>query len=193
MAKQAIDTPRHGKRRERSSFEKVSLHVTFSCYFICCTIKCPRVVVEGNMAYPLHIQKPSTIVAQGGAAGSALQQYVDRLIRLIPAEAVAAYQAIRGIVASIAPTDPSAQSFLPWVPVIGILLVIFVRVWGTRAPSGAWSTVQVGAVAIATVSFVILVISLGHPIIVPTAIPTWIGSVALIIWVVMVPYLYRGS
>jgi hypothetical protein len=145
------------------------------------------------MAYPLRILKPATIVAHGGTAGSPLQQYVDRLVRLIPAEVMAAYQAIRGVVVAVAPESPSAKSFLPWLPVIGFFLVLFVRAWGTRAPSGDLKTIQWRAVGIAAVSFVVLVISLGHPIIVETAIPTWIGSVFLILWVFFLPYIYDGS
>ena len=145
------------------------------------------------MAYPLRIQKPATIVAHGGAAGSTLQQYTDRLIRLIPSEVVAAYLAIRGIVEAVAPNDPTAKGFLPWLPVVGVALVILVRSWGTRAPSGALSTVQVGAVGIAVISFVIWVISLGHPIIMSTPIATWVGSVLLILWVFVLPYFYEGD
>jgi len=145
------------------------------------------------MAYPLHIQKPAAMVAQGGTPGSPLQQYVDRLIRLIPAEVIAAYQAIRGIVVGVAPSSPGAKSFLPWLPVIGVILVLFVRAWGTRAPSGDLKTIQWRAVGIAAVSFIVLIISLGHPIVVETPIATWIGSVLLILWVFFLPYLYEGS
>lgn len=125
------------------------------------------------MAYPLHIQKPAAIVAQGGTPGSPLQQYVDRLIRLIPAEVIAAYQAIRGIVVGVAPSSPGAKSFLPWLPDL--------------------KTIQWRAVGIAAVSFIVLIISLGHPIVVETPIATWIGSVLLILWVFFLPYLYEGS
>src|SRR4051812_24879943 len=105
------------------------------------------------MAYPFHIQKPATIAAHGGAPGSPFQEYIDRLVRLIPAEVLAAYHAARGIVVGVAPSDPLAVKFLPWLPVIGFVLVIFVRVWGTRARTGLWSTVQWLAVAIAAISF----------------------------------------
>lgn len=145
------------------------------------------------MAYPLRIQKRSTIAAHGGTPGSALQEYVDRLVRLIPAEVIAAYQAIRGIVVAVAPDSQGARSFLPWLPVIGFVLVLFVRAWGTRAPSGDLKTIQWRAVGIAAVSFVVLIISLGHPIIVETPIATWIGSVLLILWVFFLPYIYEGS
>ena len=145
------------------------------------------------MTYPLRIQRPATIVAQEGAGGSQLQQYVDRLIRLIPSEVIAVYQAVRGIVAAAAPNSADAQSLLPWLPVIGVLLVLFVRAWGTRAPSGALTSIQWPAVGIAMVSFIVLVISLGHPIIVQTPIATWIGSVILILWIFFLPYFYEGS
>jgi hypothetical protein len=85
-----------------------------------------------TVAYPLRIQKPATITAQGGTSDSALQQY-------------------------------------------------------------DWSMVQWRVVAIAAASFIVWIISLGHPIIVQTAISAWIGSVVLIIWTFFMPYVYDGS
>jgi hypothetical protein len=145
------------------------------------------------LAYPFRIQRPATIVAQGGQAGSSLQQYTARLVQLIPAEVVAAYSAIRGIVVVVAPADALAKETLPWLPLLGLAGVLFVRAWGTRAPSGSLSTIQWAAVGISAVSFIVWVISLGHPIFVQTPIPTWIGSVLLIIWAFLMPYIYKGS
>lgn len=61
------------------------------------------------MTYPLRIEKPSIIVAMGDEAPDALKQYVDRLVRLVPAEALAAYQAIHGIVEQAANSSASAK------------------------------------------------------------------------------------
>jgi hypothetical protein len=143
--------------------------------------------------YPFRIQRPSTIVAHGGQPGSALQQYAGRLVQLIPAEVVAAYSAIRGIVVGAAANDALAKETLPWLPLLGIAAVLFVRAWGTRTPSGSLSSIQWRAVGIAAVSFVVWIISLGHPIIVETPISPWIGSVLLIIWSFLMPYVYKGS
>lgn len=146
------------------------------------------------MPYPLRIQKRSTIAAQGaGSPPSALQEYIDKLIKLIPAEAVAAYTAIHGLVSSAAKTSASAVEALPWLPLLGVAFVVLVRGWGTRAPNGALSTIQWGGMVIAVISFLILVLSLGQPIIWKTAPETWIGSTALIAWVFAVPYFYEGS
>jgi hypothetical protein len=146
------------------------------------------------MAYPFRIEKRSAIQAQADGAEQptdALQEYLARVIRLIPAEVVALYQAIRGIVEAVAPNDPTAKATLPWLPVIGLVIVVFVRSWGTRTADGDWSTVQWGAVLIAAVSFLVWVVSLGHPIVVDTPIRPWIGSVVLILWAFFSPYFYK--
>ena len=146
------------------------------------------------MSYPLRIEKRSTIMAQSAAAPpSPLQEYVDRLIRLIPAEAVAAYSAIHGIVDGAAKSSASAANALPWLPVLGVAFVVLVRGWGTRASSGDLSTIQWSAVIIAVVSFLILVLSLGRPIIWRAVPEPWLSSTVLIAWVFALPYFYKGA
>jgi hypothetical protein len=129
------------------------------------------------MDYPFRIQSAATsqarinaIIAQGAgpaappqAGADPLQQYLARVLRLIPAEVVSLYQGVYGIVKTAAANDTGAQLSLVWLPWLGAALVIFVRAWGTRDSTGALHTVQWGAVAIAVVSFFVWVISLGNP------------------------------
>jgi hypothetical protein len=162
------------------------------------------------MDYPFRVQSPDTvqrrvaaIVAQGAggpapappqAGADVVQQYLARIIKLIPAEIVALYQGVRGIVATAASAgDPDAASWLGLLPWCGAALVIFVRMWGTRDGTGSWRTVQWGAVAIATISFVIWVISLGNPIALLPLNKPWVGSVLLMVWPFFVPYFYKGD
>ena len=88
--------------------------------------------------------------------------------------------------------DQSAKDFLPWLPVIGFALVIWVRAWGTRK-TRSWRTVQKRAVAIAAVSFVLWVMSLQHAIVIVGILKPWIASCLLFLWVFLLPYLYTGE
>lgn len=159
------------------------------------------------MDYPFRVQSEATararinaIVAQGAppaapqAGASDLQQYLARVLKLIPAEVVSLYQGVRGVVQTAADGgDLFAKGFLPWLPLTGLLLVIFVRGWGTRDHTGSWTTIQWGAVTIAAISFIIWTISLNHEIVYLGATKPWIGSVLLMTWPFLVPYFYKGD
>lgn len=145
------------------------------------------------MGYPFRIVRPAAIKAQGATLGAPLQEYLGRVIKLIPAEVVALYTSVRGVIEGATAADASARAALLWLPIIGVLLVIFVRAWGTRDASKAWSTVQWIAVIVAAISFIVWVIALGHPIWGVPLLAAWIGSVALFVWAFLVPYFYEGS
>ena len=160
------------------------------------------------MDYPFRVQSEATsqqradaIVAQGAApaappqaGASGLQQYLARVLKLIPAEVVALYQGVRGVMETAAAGgDADAKVWLTWLPWAAFILVIFVRAWGTRDGTGSWRTVQWGAVAIAAVSFVVWTISLGHPIAYLEFHKPWVGSVLLMVWPFLIPYFYKGD
>ena len=119
------------------------------------------------------------------------RDYANKLLRLIPAEVVALYQSAYAII--VEQTDWLAKVTLPLLPIIGLVLVIFVRVWGTRSDDGKWGSVQWGAVFVAAISFVLWVISLGHPIVWVPELPKWPGAVLLMIWVFILPYFYKSE
>ena len=139
------------------------------------------------MNYPFRIERPAVVAAHG--AGSTTNEYTEKLLKLIPAEVVALYQSIYSIVST--QTDWLGKTLLPILPLIGLVLVIFVRSWGTRNDKGEWRSVQGGAVIIAAVSFVVWVISLGHPVIYVPSLPQWLGGVVLIVAAFFVPYFYK--
>ncbi len=169
------------------------------------------------MDYPFRVHSPATSRAQSAirAHGTSAEasadtgqdttrQYVGRVVKLIPAEVVTVYQGVHLVVENAAKATPpqagaaTALNYLPWIFAV---LVIFVRGWGTRLENGKLVTVQWGAVAIATVSFFVWVISLGHGIAglhrdsflnIDISQP-WIGSVLLILWPFFIPYLYKGD
>jgi len=137
-----------------------------------------------------------------------LQEYADRLVRLIPAEVIALYTAVRGFfeipkespgaaqqAASSIATSPDStqiQLFLDWWPFICLLLVIFVRAWGTRSDMTNWRTVQWLAVFVAAVSFFLWVNVTGARFFGWQGLvqPLWAALGAT--WVFLVPYFYKG-
>jgi hypothetical protein len=162
-----------------------------------------------NMDYPFRVQSEGTsarraavIRAHSDAAAAAppqagadvAQQYLARVMKLIPAEIVALYQGCYGIVnGAVQSNDEFAKSFIGWMPWIALLLLVFVRSWGTRDSTGSWKTVQWGAVLISSISFGVWVVSLGHSIELVGEAKPWIGSLLLIIWPFLVPFFYKGN
>jgi hypothetical protein len=121
------------------------------------------------------------IVFQGEpSAQEKLQLYTDRVSRLIPAEIIAAYTAGRGI----------RPQYVPyWAPICLILLLI-IRTWGTRSNG---QRPQLGAVAIAAISFVLWTYSLGDYFYGLKISDSAIAAMAMIAWVVVLPVFYKGA
>jgi hypothetical protein len=139
------------------------------------------------MAGVFRIYKPGQLMAQGAESENSPAAYMGRLIRLIPAEVLAVYQTLYGILKE--PPSP----LLGWLPVLGILLVILVRAWGTRDESGSWNSVQRLSVFISVVSFIIWVLVSAHSILGFVLPDLRIGSVLMVLWVFVIPYFYKGQ
>ncbi len=109
-----------------------------------------------------------------------LRLYTDRLLRLIPAEVVAAYTAGRGI-------RPEYVQY--WAPICSVLLLV-IRTWGTK---DAGRSPQVGAIAVAFVSFVLWVYAMGDHFLGLKIADQAIASMAMIAWIVVLPVFYKGE
>jgi hypothetical protein len=151
-----------------------------------------------EMSYPFRIEAPSPIRANATGQDQAFSDYMDRLIRLVPAEILGLYLTIRGV--WIPADDPGKQhvdvferGFLTWWPVLCVVLLLVSRSWGTRAPNGAWSTVQLIPIAIAAVSFCIWVYAIGDPVLLGWRPDPKAAATAVVIWVFLVPIKYKGS
>ena len=158
------------------------------------------------MAYPFRIERPAPIRAESLANNTqdseTIQVYMDRLIKLIPAEIIGLYLTVRGFwigrtsaVSASLPSNPvpaSRPGFLDWWPIVCVLLLLLTRLWGTRAPNGSWTTIQISPVIIATVSFVIWVYAIGDAIFGWKPEPPY-ASTAVVVWVFLVPVFYKGS
>jgi hypothetical protein len=139
------------------------------------------------MASIFRIYKPGQLMAQGAESDNSPAAYMGRLIRLIPAEVLAVYQTLYGLL-----NEPPSP-LLGWLPVVGILLVVWVRAWGTRDESGSWKTVQWLSIGISVVSFIIWVLVSRHSILGFVLPDLRIGAALMVLWVFIIPFFYRGQ
>lgn len=149
-------------------------------------------------------------VLQADAAGYAQPQdpfkgYVDRLVKLIPAEVVSVYLAGKsGIQATFPPgSDPNRtlisenQYWVGWTAFC-LASVILVRAWATRDKEKGLEP-EWPAVAIAAVSFLIWVYSLGDVFARPGLFGSlehgiWeplLSALFVLAWTLVVPILYK--
>ncbi len=104
-----------------------------------------------------------------------VQNYQDRLLKLIPSEIVGAYMVLQGII-------PSAQA--KWgTTVISIILMILTPLYLNRIQN----VKRLSQLIVTTISFVVWVYSLGGPFQFWGLYQSWIGSTVLIIWTITVP------
>ena len=142
------------------------------------------------MAAPLRILRPPTVKA-AFAPGKRnphkpLQDYTERLIKLIPAEVVSLYLVGIGVI------PPHGRiAFVIW-SAICLLLVVLARAYATGDPPNHVPP-QWGAVVVSSISFVIWVYTIapGPFQAYGLAIP-YMGSLAVLVWTFVVPYFYRG-
>ena len=144
------------------------------------------------MAAPLRISRPPLVKAVPRKAGSLregptpIQSYMERLVKLIPAEVVGLYLVGQGI---IPPADKVA--IVVW-SIVCLGLVVLIRAKATGDRANALSP-QWGAVVVSTISFVIWVYNMPGPFqAFQVAIP-YVGSLAVLVWTFIVPFLYQGS
>jgi glucan phosphoethanolaminetransferase (alkaline phosphatase superfamily) len=129
---------------------------------------------------PLRIRKE--IAATGTAPAEKGDQYLGRLVKLIPSEVLAVYLTFK----------EAAASWLGIFAIICLGLVLLVRLVYTK---DAEKLPQFGAVIVAAVSFIIWVYATGGYFLhlkLPEAYPGII-SVVVALWTFMVPYFYRGD
>ena len=144
------------------------------------------------MAAPLRITRPPVVKAAMRKGGTAqekptpIQSYMERLVKLIPAEVIGLYLVGQGIV------PPAEKVALAVWSIICLGLVVLVRAKTTGDRANSISP-QWSAVAVSTISFVIWVYNMPGPFqAYQVAIP-FVGSLAVLVWTFIVPFLYQGS
>lgn len=127
------------------------------------------------MSAPFRISRVPPGAVAGGAAGA----WMERLVKLVPAEILAVYLAGRSHAAAIHGA---------W-PLVCLALLLALRIWGTRVPGKG---PQWPAVGVAAVSFVIWVFALDGRILGLSVSPD-LASLLVLVWTTLAPLLYRGD
>ena len=114
---------------------------------------------------------------------AAQDEYLTRLVKLIPAEVVALYLSFKEV----------DSGWLGIFSLVCLGLVILVRTLGTSTTKPVRKPRQMKAVAISSVSFVLWVYAMDGYFLVQFAIPVGVISVAVAVWTFVVPYFYKGD
>ncbi|MFE1598330.1 hypothetical protein [Methylobacterium sp. ID0610] len=144
---------------------------------------------------PFRIDRPSSIVVNSAGGAQTLSDYVNRLIILIPGEALGAYLTIRGIwLGPNLSTNPltGADKLIDYLPAVGIVLCLVSRIWGTRDATGSLASVQWLGTGLAVIAFVLWVFAMGHR---PFGLELdgRITSSLIVVFSFIVPYIYKGE
>lgn len=141
------------------------------------------------MSAPYRIKRLE--VARPGLHAAALSSvdgfnsYLDRLLKMIPAEAISLYMVGKDLV----PDDqPAALIFWAVVCLVGVVLL---RVYGTADPAEDKPTDWVH-VAISSIAFLILVYSLGGPFRAYGLYVPYLGALLVLAWTFFLPIFYKG-
>jgi len=140
------------------------------------------------MAAPFRIDRPDVgakAVARSVSGSDDFRFYLERLLKLIPAEVIGLYLVGSGIV-------PQGQTvgLTVWA-VVCLIGVFVVRVYGT-ADAAANQPPDWTHVLISAVSFVIWIYTLGGPFAAWGVSVPWIGSLLVLAWTFFVPIFYKG-
>jgi hypothetical protein len=144
---------------------------------------------------------PLRIVQQPRAFGEPtaeekIKEYWQKLARIAPAEVTGFYLTFRPMVIGNLTADQIPKDFLaPWWPWICVGLVVFVRVWATHRDK--WWRAQWKPVAIATIAFILWVITMGHYM---AYLSDWVllkdprvSGILAAVFTFLAPYIYKGD
>jgi hypothetical protein len=109
------------------------------------------------------------------------EEYMGRLLKLIPSEIVAAYMAIQGFV-------PEEKARLG-LSVISVLLLIITPFY-LKLVQKIEKTAQV---VVSTLSFVIWVYTIGGPFVYFDIHEPWLASAVLLLWTIFIPQFFKPT
>lgn len=140
------------------------------------------------MPGPFRIENPKDRTDRDDRTSSFdvnFREYLTRLLKMIPGEIVGLYMIGNGFIQT---SEPVTQAI--WI-VVCIILIVIVRIYGTRDPDMGKESQPV-PVFISTVAFIIWVYWLGGPF------KSWqwhnptYASLAILVWSFVIPIFYHG-
>ena len=124
------------------------------------------------------------------APPKAPDDYLARLVKLVPAEVIALYITVKDTF------NGKPEALCTW-GLVCVFLVILVRSIATKSGGAMLSLrgVQILAVFVATISFIVWVLATGNPIGWGKNWFGWITYPAAVagVWTFLIPYIYKGD
>jgi hypothetical protein len=114
-----------------------------------------------------------------------VNDYKDRLVKLIPSEIITAYVTLKGLITS--PDVPGNKSLLLWI-VFGILVILnpLYLYYITKVK-------KAGQIVFSSFAFILWVMVIGGTFNTVLGFPsTYIGSILLVIYTLFIPFVYKG-
>lgn len=136
------------------------------------------------MSAPFRITRRSLINVSRGTEDD-LKDYLGRLTKLIPTEVISLYLVGRSI------TEDDKNLLIFWT-IFCLLGVILVRSYGTADPKRNLPP-QLTTVLIACISFTIWIYSMGDIFSVFNIYYPRLGSLLVLSWTFVVPFIYKGE
>ena len=138
------------------------------------------------MSSPFRVtRRKAGLGLAAGDTQQAFKDYLDRLLKMVPAEVIGLYLIGSGLI----PKDQTA-GLVVW-SIVCVAGVVVVRAFGTADPKQNQNPVWV-QVGISTVAFVIWLYSIGGPFAAFGLYVPFIGSLLVLAWSFFVPYFYKG-
>jgi hypothetical protein len=107
------------------------------------------------------------------------EEYLGRLLKLIPSEIIAVYMAIQGFI-----PKESAKWGLSIVSLVLLIITPFYLKYTQKVEKNA-------QVFVSTASFLIWVYAIGGPFVYWNIYQAWIGSALLLIWTTFIPQFFK--
>jgi hypothetical protein len=123
--------------------------------------------------------------------------YLQRLIKLIPSEAIGIYLTVKNMV----PEGQSVCGDHNWLPIVGLIPLLIIRILGTRVQAVSDDgtkpkiSVEWGLVLISIVSYFIWIYSIGDCVLgywpKSEIDPPFIIAIVVMLWTFLIPYIYK--
>jgi hypothetical protein len=133
------------------------------------------------MSAPFRIERPDVGTLSGGEE---FKHYLERLLKMIPGEIVGVYMIGSGFL------PPDAPAFMIGWPVVCLILLIILRIYGTAEGNDPWQRVPV---FVAAGAFVLWIFWLGGPFeLLQVPYRENLASLAVAVWSFVIPIFYKG-
>ncbi len=147
----------------------------------------PGAIRSNSRRHANRSAQPQSFLATRSPQVESISTYLDRLMKMLPAEVLSLYLVGSGII----PEESPRGVLLGWF-ILCLIGVIALRVWGT-SDKDAGLPVDWWHVTISAVAFIIWVYTIGGPFKLYGVHVEYIGSLLVLAWTFFVPLFYKGQ